>query len=120
MKSICIYCGKTKPKAHEICGACFSVPETHEDLIHSIIMCYSADEPYLNFLSIDELEMRQEEIRKGNRIKVDPQVFSQAEEAYSAVKSLAAPQLINKFSRISSPVLMAILALVLLGLILGT
>ncbi|MBV1884081.1 MAG: hypothetical protein KUG82_20745 [Pseudomonadales bacterium] len=120
MKSVCINCGTTKPKAHEICGSCFFVPETHEDLIHSIIMCYSAEEPHLNFLSIEELDMRQEEIQKGNKIKVDPQVFSQAEEAFSAVKSLDAPQLIHKFSRISSPVFMVILALMLVGLILGT
>jgi len=119
MKSICIYCGKNKPKAHEICGSCFSVPETHDDLIYSIIMCHSNEEPHLNFLSIDELEEQQEEIQKGNKIIVSPQVFSQAEEAYSAVKSVGAPQLISAFSRISLPILILILVMALLGLVFG-
>jgi hypothetical protein len=82
-------------------------------------MCYSADDPHLNFLSIGEIEALCEEIRKGYKIEVSPQVFAQAEEAYSAVKYIESPQLINKFSGISSPILMIMLALVLAGLIFG-
>ncbi len=119
MKSYCIYCGNSKPKAHQICGSCFAIPEKHEDLIYSIIMCYSTDDPHLNFLSIGKIEALCEEIRKGNKIEVSPHVFSQAEEAYSAVRSIESPQLINKFSKISSPILMLTLALVLVGLIFG-
>ena len=65
MKSICIYCGREKPKAHQICGSCFTIPESHEDLIYSIVMCYSHDEPHLNFLSLDEFELLQEKIKNG-------------------------------------------------------
>ena len=119
MKSFCIYCGNSKPEAHQICGSCFATPETHEDLIYSIIMCFSADEPHLNFLSIGEIEALCEEVRKGNKIEVSPEVFAQAEEAYSAVRSMGSPQLINKFSRNSSPILMVILALVIVGLVFG-
>lgn len=119
MKSYCIYCGNSKPKAHQICGSCSAIPEKHEDLIYSIIMCYSTDDPHLNFLSIGEIEALCEEIGKGNKIEVSPQVFAQAEEAYSAVKYLESPQLINKISRISSPILMVMLLLVLVGVIFG-
>jgi len=82
-------------------------------------MCYSMDDPHLNFLSIGEIEALCEDIRKGNKIQVSPQVFAQAEEAYSAVRSLESPQLINKFSEISTPILMVISALVLVGFIFG-
>lgn len=119
MKSFCIYCGKSKPEAHQVCGTCFVIPETHADLIYSIIMCYSTDDPHLNFLSIGEIEALCEDIRKGNKIQVSPQVFEQAEDAYSAVRSLESPQLINKFSEISTPILMVISALVLVGFIFG-
>ncbi|MEH6345955.1 MAG: hypothetical protein V7785_12770 [Bermanella sp.] len=119
MKSFCIYCGNSKPEAHEICGSCDVTPETHEDLIYSIIMCYSADEPYLNFLSFEEIEALCEEIGKGEKIKVKPEVFAQAKEAYSAVRSLGSPPILNKFSRYSSPINIVILVLVLLGLIFG-
>jgi len=119
MRSFCIYCANSKPEAHQICGSCFVIPETHADLIYSIIMCHSTDDPHLNFLDIREIEALCEDIRKGNKIQVSPQVFYQAEEAYRAVRSLESPQLINKFSEISSPVLMVILALVLVGFIFG-
>jgi len=119
MKSFCIYCGNSKPEAHQICGSCGTTPETHEDLIYSIIMCFSENEPYLNFLSIKEIEALCEEIKKGNKIKVSPQVFAQAKEAYSAVRSLGAPPLLNKFSKYASPIQMVILVLVVLGLIFG-
>lgn len=121
MKSYCIYCGNSKPKAHQICGSCFAIPEKHEDLIYSIIMCYSTDDPHLNFLSIGEIEAVCEVIRTGEKIEVSPQVFAQAEEAYSAIRSIESPQLINKFSKISSPMLipMLVLALALVGLIFG-
>jgi len=82
-------------------------------------MCYSTDDPHLNFLSIGEIEALCEDIMKGNKIQVSPQVFEQAEEAYSAVRSLESPQLINKFSEISSPILMIMFALVLVGFIFG-
>jgi len=119
MKSFCIYCGNSKPEALQICGSCFAIPEIHEDLIYSIIMCYSADDPHLNFLSIGEIEALCEEVGKGNKIEVSSQVFAQAEEAFSAVRSLGSPQLIDKFARNSSPIIMVILALVVLGLIFG-
>ena len=119
MKSFCIYCGNSKPEAHEICGSCGATPVTHEDLIYSIIMCFSADEPYLNFLSLEEIEALREEIGKGEKIKVTAQVFAQAKEAYSAVRSLESPPLLSKFSRTSSPLQIVILVLVLLGLIFG-
>ena len=119
MKSFCMYCGNSEPDAHQICGSCFAIPETHKDLIYSIIMCHSPDEPHLNFLSIGEIEELCEEIRKGNKVEVSPQVFSQAEEALSAVRSLGSPQLISKFSRISSPILMVMLAMLLVGIIFG-
>mgnify|MGYP000437772796 CR=1 FL=1 len=119
MKSFCIYCGNSKPEAHQICGSCAATPETHEDLIYSIIMCYSEDEPYLNFLSIEEIEALCEEISNGEKIKVSPQVFAQAKEAYSAVKSMGSPPLLSKFPRNASPIQIVILALVLLGLIFG-
>lgn len=119
MKSFCMYCGNSKSEAHQICGACFAIPETHQDLIYSIIMCHSPDEPHLNFLSIGKIEGLCEEIKKGNKIEVSPQVFSQAEEAYSAVRSIGSPQLIRKFARISSPMLMVMLAMLLVGVIFG-
>ncbi len=119
MKSFCMYCGNSKPEAHQICGACFAIPETHQDLIYSIIMCHSSGEPHLNFLSIEEIERLCEEIKKGNKIEVSPQVFSQAEEAYSAVRSIGSPQLISKFAKISSPMFMIMLAMLLVGIILG-
>ncbi len=119
MKSFCIYCGNSKPEAHQICGSCGATPETHEDLIYSIIMCHSAHEPYLNFLSIEEIEVLCEEIRKGNKIKVSLEVFAQAQEAYSAVMSLGSPPLLKKFARYASPIQMLILVLVVLGLIFG-
>ncbi len=119
MKSFCIYCGNSKAEAHQICGSCAATPVTHEDLIYSIIMSYSADEPYLNFLSIEEIEALCEEIGSGGKIEVSPQVFAQAKEAYSAVRSMGSPPLLSKFSRKASPMHMVILVLVLLGLIFG-
>jgi len=119
MKSFCIYCGNSKPEAHQICGSCGATPETHDDLIYSIIMCHSEDQPYLNFLSMKEIEELCEEIAKGNKIEVTSQVFAQASEAYSAVKSLGSPPLLNKFSKYASPIQMVILVLVVLGLIFG-
>jgi len=82
-------------------------------------MCHSEDQPYLNFLSLEEIEALCEEISKGNKIKVSPQVFSQAKEAYSAVRSLGSPPILNKFSKYASPIQMVILVLVVLGLIFG-
>ncbi len=119
MKSFCIYCGNSKPEAHEICGACGATPVTHEDLIYSIILCHSEGEPYLNFLSLEEIEALREEIAKGNKMEVSPQVFNQAQEAFSAVKSMGSPPLLNKFARHTSRLHIIILVLVLLGLIFG-
>lgn len=119
MKCFCMYCGNDKPEAHEVCGSCGAIPETHEDLIYSIIMCYSANEPYLNFLSIEEIEALCEEIEKGHKVKVKPEVFAQAAEAYSAVRSLGSPPLLNKFARTASPLHVVIVVLVLLGFIFG-
>lgn len=82
-------------------------------------MCHSPDEPHLNFLSIEAIERLCEEIKKGNKIEVSPQVFSQAEEAYSAVRSIGSPQLISKFAEVSSPMFMVMLAMLLVGIILG-
>ena len=103
MKSFCIYCPNPKPEAHEICDSCGATPESHEDLIYSIIMCHSADQPYLNFLSMKEIEALREKIANGEKVKVSPQVFNQAQEAFSAVKSLSSPPRLNKFARYASP-----------------
>jgi hypothetical protein len=55
MLSVCIYCGKNKSEALDECGECLRAPNSHNDVIYSIIMSYSEEEPYLNFIDIDEI-----------------------------------------------------------------
>jgi hypothetical protein len=119
MLSVCIYCGSNKPKALEACGNCSKVPDSHSDVIHSIIMSYSEDEPYLNFISIDEIEGFRESIVSGSLISVEPRVFREAEDAYSAVETLDSPQALKYFSKISHPVMVVTLLLFLMFLLTG-
>ena len=58
MISVCIYCGNNKKKALEASPACARSPDSNKDMIHSIILSYSETEPYLNFMSLEELEAR--------------------------------------------------------------
>ena len=119
MISVCIYCGKNKSKALDECGECLRIPNAPTDVIHSIIMSYSEEEPYLNFIGIDEIEVFRESIINGSPFKVEQETFREAEEAYSAVGSMGSPQALKYFSKISQPVMMVVLllfiALVLMG-----
>ena len=108
MISVCIYCGNNKLKALEECPACARSPESHEDVIHSIILSYSETEPYLNFISLEELECMQQSILKGEPINISREVFAVAEEAYSAVSSNTGPRAIQYFSTISIPIILVI------------
>lgn len=108
MISICIYCGNNKLKALEACPVCARAPESHEDVIHSIILSYSETEPYLNFISHEELVSMQEGIVKGEPIQINRELFTVAEEAYGAVRSNKGPRAIQYFSRISAPVILVI------------
>lgn len=109
MISVCIYCGENKRKAFDACASCSRVPDSHRDQIRSIIMSHSDTEPYLNFLSLDELELIREKIISGLPINLDAEVFSRAEEAFSAVQTTEGPKLIQYFSRITVPVTALIL-----------
>jgi len=119
MISICIYCGENKSKALDICEGCNRTPGSHNDRIHSIIVCFSEQDEYLNFITFDELNEYRETIISGRELKVDRELFSKAEEAYSAVNSLSSPQLFKYFSNISHSlvgiVLFLIMALIFLG-----
>jgi hypothetical protein len=70
---------------------------------------YSDTEPYLNFLSLDELEVIREKIISGLPIELDAEVFSRAEEAFNAVQTTEGPKLIQYFSKITVPVTAMIL-----------
>ncbi len=112
MISVCIYCGKNKSMALEACASCSRSPGSHVDVIHSIILCFSETEPYLNFLVIEEIEEIQKQIVEGTSIDIKADVFNRAEEAYSAVKLNDGPKLIQSFSAISFPVIaMIVLAM---------
>jgi hypothetical protein len=119
MISVCIYCGKNKSKAFNECGECLRTPDSHTDVIYSIIMSYSEEEPYLNFIDIDELEVLRESIINGLPFKVEQETFMQAEEAYSAVGSMGSPQALKYFSKISQPVMMVVLLLFIALLLMG-
>jgi len=119
MLSVCIYCGSNKSKALEACGNCSRVPDSHSDVIYSIIMSYSEDEPYLNFISIDEIEAFRVVIMSGSSITVDPRIFREAEDAYSAVETLGSPQALKYFSKISHPVMVVTLLLFIMFVLMG-
>jgi len=109
MISVCVYCGKNKTKALEACASCDSVPASHQDTIHSIILCYSETEPYLNFLSIEDLEEIRTKIMEGVLFSIEPAVFKAAEEAFSAVKLTTGPKLLQGLSNRSTPILVIVL-----------
>lgn len=117
MISVCIYCGENKSKALEECPSCLRHPESHEEVIHSIILSFSETEPYLNFLSVEELEELQEKIREGASISIPRDVFAIADEAYSAVQSNSGPRAIQYFSSISFPVISIIVLAMLVAAI---
>jgi hypothetical protein len=120
MLSVCIYCGKNKSEALDECGECLRAPNSHNDVIYSIIMSYSEEEPYLNFIDMDEIEILREAIIDGSPFKVEQEIFSEAEEAYSAVGSLESPQALKFFSKISQPVTMIILLLFIAFMLMGS
>lgn len=103
--------------ALEECAACRRLPSSHRDIIHSIILCFSETEPYLNFLSLEEIERIQRKILEGAVIQISPDIFQRAEEAYSAVELNKGPKLIQSFSKISSPMI-AIIILTMLAFLL--
>lgn len=116
MITICIYCGHNKTLALAECASCMRTPRSHQDVIRSIIVCFSESEPYLNFLSLEEVEDIQANIKAGKPILITTEVFKKAEEAYSAVKLNSGPKAIQYFSRISFPIT-AIIFLVILAMI---
>ena len=99
--------------ALEECASCFSSPNSHLDVIHSIILCFSETEPYLNFLSLDEVEGLRKKIIEGSSIDISTDVFTKAEEAYSAVKSNSDLKVMQYFSTISLPIMGIILLTIL-------
>lgn len=82
-------------------------------------MSYSEDEPYLNFISIDEIEGFRESIVSGSLISVEPRIFREAEDAYSAAGTLGSPQALKFFSKISHPVMVVTLFLFILFIFIG-
>jgi len=113
MINVCIYCGKNKSEALEACESCFRSPNSHIDVIHSIVLCFSETEPYLNFLSLEEIEEIREKIIDGALINITPNVFNRAEEAYRAVKSNSGPKVMQYFANISLPITTVILITIL-------
>jgi hypothetical protein len=113
MINVCIYCGKNKSEALEACDLCSSLPESHRDIMHSIIMCFSEEEPYLNFLSLEEIEGIREKIVDGSSINISSEIFKRAEEAYSAVRSNNGPKAMQYFSNISLPIILVVLITIL-------
>ena len=107
--NVCIYCGENKAMALEECASCLRAPSSHVDTIHSIILCFSETEPYLNFLTLEDVESIRTKIIDGTSIVIDPQVFKTAEEAFSAVKSKSGPKFIQGLARISAPILTLVL-----------
>ena len=108
MINVCIYCGKNKNMALEECPSCLSSPNSHVDVIHSIILCFSETEPYLNFLCLEEIEEIRNKIMDGSSINIRNDIFNKAEEAYNAVKSNNGPKAIQYFSNISLPIIAVI------------
>ncbi len=119
MISVCIFCGSNKSKALVECEECSRIPNSHADVIHSIIMSYSEEEPYLNFVSIDEIEVLRESIINGSPIKIEHATFSVAEEAYSAAGTQGSPQALKYFSKISHPVMVVMLLVFIVFVLLG-
>ena len=105
MLNVCIYCGHNKALALEECAVCKRSPSSHRDIIHSIIVCFSETEHYLNFLSLNEVEAIREKIQAGEPLKISTDVFKRAEEAYSAVELNSGPKAIQYFSNISLPII---------------
>lgn len=119
MLSVCIYCGSDKPEALEECGECARAPDSHPDVIHSIILSHSEDEPYLNFIGLDEIEGFRQSILSGSLLTIDPRIFKEAEEAYSAVGAMGSPQALKFFSRISHPVMVVTLFVFIMFVLMG-
>ena len=113
MINVCIYCGQNKTEALEACESCSRTPDSHREVIHSILMCFSETEPYLNFLSLDEIEIIREKIIDGRAIHINSDVFKRAEEAYSAVKSNNGPKVIQYFANVSFPIITVVLITIL-------
>ena len=109
MLSVCIYCGHDKTVALSECASCARSPGSHRDVIRSIVLSYSETEPYLNFLSLTEIEAYQQQIIEGSPVEIPPEVFKSAEEAYSAVSATKGPKLIQRFSDVSVPIICIIL-----------
>jgi hypothetical protein len=89
------------------------MPTSHIDTIRSIILCFSETEPYLNFLSLEEVEDIRAKIIDGASIVIEPTVFRAAEEAYSAAKTNGGPKLIQGLANISVPIMTVVLLLIL-------
>lgn len=113
MINVCIYCGNNKHEALEICGSCGQAPQSHTEVIHSIILCFSETEPYLNFLSLEEIELIREKIIANTPITISSTIFSRAEEAYSAVKSNSGPKAMQYFANISFPIIVVVFITIL-------
>lgn len=105
MLSVCIFCGENKSKALEECPSCNEIPTSHKEVIHSIILCFSETEPYLNFLSLEEIEDIRARIIAGSHITISSETFSRAEEAFSAIQINNGPKVIQYFSTISVPII---------------
>ncbi|MFT6122280.1 MAG: hypothetical protein ACJAWS_000862 [Oleiphilaceae bacterium] len=76
-------------------------------------MCFSEAEPYLNFLSLEDIEEIRILIVDGASINIPPEVFNRAEEAYSAVRSNSGPQVMQYFANISLPITAIVLVTIL-------
>jgi hypothetical protein len=113
MINVCIYCGKNKLEALEACESCFRSPNSHIDSIHSIVLCFSETEPYLNFLSLEEIEEIRDEIIDGASIDIKSEIFNRAEEAYRAVMSNSGPMVMQYFANISFPIISVVLITIL-------
>ena len=116
MLNVCIYCGHNKALALEQCERCGRTPNTHKDMIHSIIACYSETEHYLNFLSLEDVETIRENIKTGGSLQVSEETFRRAEEAFSAVELNSGPKVIQYFSKITFP-LTSVIVLTILAMI---
>ena len=98
--------------ALEECASCARQPTSHIDVIHSIVLSFSETEPYLNFLSVDEIEEIREKIIDGFPLEIRPDIFRVAEEAYSAVELNRGPKVIQRFANISLPITAIVLILI--------
>ena len=121
MMSVCIYCGKDKLIALEECESCSRRPESHNDVIYSIILSFSETEPHLNFLTIDKIEEIRKDVLQGYPINVKDDVFMLAEEAYSAARIVDSPQLIKYFTNtdMTAPILFGALVILVISFVMG-